>query len=869
MATYEHRDNNDQWHAFSAADNERIDAAHRAQQERITLMQPQNPAGLREFEMRFGDAAVSRRLPTPPSTEIIQVNTASGATRIVRRMSARRAFPRGAHSFAMHRATSFGDDPALYGWLLRRLTSGWRRGAWQRRFFVLVPQKSCLLYFHRGLHTREVQLCRNADASAPAARGIIPLANAMVCTDNIDRAKPHSFSIAVPGSFEYDLAAHSKEKKEAWLDQLVRVARGDDLQPSQPDVATRPVGGVVRTTTGATLPLGAASGVAPLPSVRTPPANPFSAAPPNPFTAAAPPEAAPAAPPPPPPNPFLAPPNPFSSSNAPQVDQSATSDPFGDHVLAPTVRRTESAASSEPADLVEAFAACVMDEEAQDHCECAVCFDELYKRTQGVLLDDAGRRLCKHVVHLNCLKDLPSYNDNHGAPLCPLCRRESAGVTELPSIFEDARRWFDLVDLDRNGQVAAEDVLATLKAQLPVDEEAIDAQWDSLWAHFDHNSSGTLAYDDVAAPERGLVAFLERAGLNKVIPKSPRAPPPKLESDPGAWFDYWDEDGVGALEEGEVLRALVHSLDLRGDRGQVRGTADLVRACLAACDIDSRVTREDFVRENGLATVVAENLGLRSFRTEPPRPAEPTNFDISIRTNGGRNFAASDFPAGSLTEDTTVELLRSMIAQVSDSRPESIRLVNRGVVLRNDSQTLRAAGVRPGDHLGLIIMAGASRHGTRPPAYSSPAPAPAVQVRRPSTPAARPPAYSLPPVPAPRRRTSVRVPNNAGPGSIMTVRAPTGETVRVTVPAGMHSGSSFEFEYGGQPASGPPRLPPRPASYAAPPRPTGGGQLMRVQVPRGSGPGASLTVNVPGRGAHRVTVPPNVHAGMHFQFRVN
>ena len=29
MATYEHRDNNDQWHAFSAADNERIDAAYR------------------------------------------------------------------------------------------------------------------------------------------------------------------------------------------------------------------------------------------------------------------------------------------------------------------------------------------------------------------------------------------------------------------------------------------------------------------------------------------------------------------------------------------------------------------------------------------------------------------------------------------------------------------------------------------------------------------------------------------------------------------------------------------------------------------------------------------------------------------------
>ena len=62
-----------------------------------------------------------------------------------------------------------------------------------------------------------------------------------------------------------------------------------------------------------------------------------------------------------------------------------------------------------------------------------------------------------------------------------------------------------------------------------------------------------------------------------------------------------------------MLRALVHSLEVRGDRGQVRGTAELVRACLAACDIQSRVTREDFVREDGLATVVAENLGCESL----------------------------------------------------------------------------------------------------------------------------------------------------------------------------------------------------------------------------------------------------------------
>ena len=248
MAQYEHRDANNEWHPFSHMENEKIERAYRANGCRVHLTMPLNPVGFREFEIRFGDSARSKKMPRPPSTKIIQVNVASGATRIVRRI----ASPRGSNSAAMTRASSFADDPALYGWLLRRATSGWRRGAWQRRFFVLMPKSSCLLYFHRGLHTREVQLCRNADPSAPAARGTIPLANAMVCTDDVDGHKQHSFSIAVPGGFEYDLAAHSAAKKEAWLDQLVRVARGDDLQPAPPPVPIRPAGGVVRATTGAT-----------------------------------------------------------------------------------------------------------------------------------------------------------------------------------------------------------------------------------------------------------------------------------------------------------------------------------------------------------------------------------------------------------------------------------------------------------------------------------------------------------------------------------------------------------------------------------------------------------------------------------------
>ena len=86
MAKYEHRDADNRWHAFSDADNQVIEDAYRANKNKILLTMPQNPPGLREFEVRFGDNARSERMPRPPSTKIIQVNVASGATRVVRRI---------------------------------------------------------------------------------------------------------------------------------------------------------------------------------------------------------------------------------------------------------------------------------------------------------------------------------------------------------------------------------------------------------------------------------------------------------------------------------------------------------------------------------------------------------------------------------------------------------------------------------------------------------------------------------------------------------------------------------------------------------------------------------------------------------------
>ena len=88
MAQYEHRDASNEWHQFSYAENEIIERAYRANKNRnkVHLTMPLNPVGFREFEIRFGDSARSKKMPRPPSTKIIQVNVASGATRVVRRI---------------------------------------------------------------------------------------------------------------------------------------------------------------------------------------------------------------------------------------------------------------------------------------------------------------------------------------------------------------------------------------------------------------------------------------------------------------------------------------------------------------------------------------------------------------------------------------------------------------------------------------------------------------------------------------------------------------------------------------------------------------------------------------------------------------
>ncbi|KAH8076516.1 hypothetical protein JL721_522 [Aureococcus anophagefferens] len=81
---YFHRDGKGAWHGYDAKTNAAIEAA-RPLEATLTLRYPDNPEKYRTFEIRFGAKAVSRRLKSPPSSGIIQVNVADENTRVVAR----------------------------------------------------------------------------------------------------------------------------------------------------------------------------------------------------------------------------------------------------------------------------------------------------------------------------------------------------------------------------------------------------------------------------------------------------------------------------------------------------------------------------------------------------------------------------------------------------------------------------------------------------------------------------------------------------------------------------------------------------------------------------------------------------------------
>jgi hypothetical protein len=137
-------------------------------------------------------------------------------------------------------------------------------------------------------------------------------------------------------------------------------------------------------------------------------------------------------------------------------------------------------------------------------------------------------------------------------------------------------------DADGDGRLTKQEVVAALKAQLPLDLARLDAAVDdpcsafsTHWADWDEDPSGTVELEEI----RRVAAMVQRcydpsasasatsavsAGAGTAIGSGlPRGePPPDIRQSKGDWYRYWDEDCSGTLQKAEVVRALVKTFAL-------------------------------------------------------------------------------------------------------------------------------------------------------------------------------------------------------------------------------------------------------------------------------------------------------------------
>jgi hypothetical protein len=176
------------------------------------------------------------------------------------------------------------------------------------------------------------------------------------------------------------------------------------------------------------------------------------------------------------------------------------------------------------------------------------------------------------------------------------------------------------------GLLTKAQVIEALLTQFPLEpmrfEAAVEKSW-ALWESAEPSGrstgslvSGGITFERFAASGSGLLAFarahLERASEG---PGGNSSPVPDIASERLRWFDYFDDDGSGALSQEAVTRGLIktYGTDL-AQVSQVRELVDAVWGLFAeGGTADGLVTREAFLRPaDGLAdAIIAGRESLR------------------------------------------------------------------------------------------------------------------------------------------------------------------------------------------------------------------------------------------------------------------
>jgi len=299
---------------------------------------------------------------------------------------------------------------------------------------------------------------------------------------------------------------------------------------------------------------------------------------------------------------------------------------------------------------------------------CTTCNQPLHCKPVATLWDTRGRRACEHFVHFDCAL---------GTGQCPTCAREFASCIPTGKGEDSNDAWFKAVDVDGDDLASAEDVLAYLKAVVPLPSTELARRLRVLWPSLHPDSRGLIsveAYRDSLAGQangHGLV------GRILALAPATRTPPPL--SDKQAWFAHFARER-GTLAVGEICRAVQQTVEPPPSTASIRAA---VEGTMAGSDWQGGLVTLDAFEVDG-------GVGDALLSLVPRKPSTP----FSVSRVSGLLASGADL-AASLYCDHKDQAL-AVLAAAKDGVAAYVRL---GVALLGDkvhaSSGARAAADEP------------------------------------------------------------------------------------------------------------------------------------------------------------------------------
>jgi len=240
--------------------------------------------------------------------------------------------------------------------------------------------------------------------------------------------------------------------------------------------------------------------------------------------------------------------------------------------------------------------------QAVHHSECPICFEPMHSDTGGVLTGRDKKRVCPHFFHHRCASDLLQ----RGNGCCPLCRASFGAVLVVPKLETNPTDWFKVVDLNGDGGLSKNELKYVLLAQLAIDEVILDEELSANFKKWDKNKDGFIRKDELIDPNSGVIAYFRT--------KAKRQPSavPDIKSNKEAWYNHYDENGNGTLQQDEVVRGLIQTFKAGNDSqrmDQIRGTVDAVWPIFDT-DGSGSIDKNEFLKPaDGLADTIVATMG--------------------------------------------------------------------------------------------------------------------------------------------------------------------------------------------------------------------------------------------------------------------